>query len=81
MCVRYLATIWDKASISLWILELEICRSWRSLTIVVYMVPFIIVVIIMGGSTIQHGWDKSVWRMAYLTRFWLVASTGNLSLQ
>jgi hypothetical protein len=81
MCVRYLVAIWEKDSISLWILELEICMSWRSLTIVVYIVPFILVVIIMDGSTIHPGWDKSVWGMAYLPSIWLVASTGNLSLQ
>ena len=39
MCVRYLVAIWEKDSISLWILELGICRSWRSLTIVVCIVP------------------------------------------
>ena len=33
MRVRYLVAI------SLWILELGICRSWRSLTIVVCVVP------------------------------------------
>ena len=33
MCVRYLIAIWEKDSISLWILEPKICRSWRSLTI------------------------------------------------
>jgi hypothetical protein len=39
MCVRYLIAMWEKDSISLWILELGICRSWRSLTIVVCVVP------------------------------------------
>ena len=27
MCVRYLIGIWEKDSVSLWILKLEICRS------------------------------------------------------
>jgi hypothetical protein len=81
MCVRYFIAIWEKDSISLWILELGICRSWRSLTVVVCIVPLIPAVIIMGGSTIHPSWDKSGWRMAYLSSFRLVASTGNLSLQ
>jgi hypothetical protein len=81
MCVRYLIAIWEKDSISLLVLGLEICRSWRSLTIVVCIVPLIPSTIEMGGSTINHSWDKSAWRMAYLSSFWLVASAENLSLQ
>jgi hypothetical protein len=81
MCVRYLRAIWEKGFISLWILELGICRSWRSLTIVVCIVSFIHAVFILGGSTIHPSWDRSGWRMAYLSSFHLVASTWNLLLQ
>jgi hypothetical protein len=35
-----------------WILELGICRSWMSLVVIVCMMPLILAVIIMGGSTI-----------------------------
>ena len=49
MCIRYLTTIWENGFISLWIMGM--CRSWRSITIVVCIVPFIRVVIIMGGGT------------------------------
>ena len=49
MCARYLIAIWKKDySIRLWILELEICKSWRSLTIVVSIVLLIRVMIIMA---------------------------------
>ena len=59
LCVLgYLTTISEKNSISLWILELGICRSWRSLTFVVCTVPFIHALIIMGGSTIHPSWDR-----------------------
>ena len=78
MYVRYLIAIWEKDFISLWILELGIYRSWRSLTIVVCIVPLILAVIIMGGSTIHPSWDRSGWRMAYLSSFWLVASARKL---
>ena len=44
--------------------------------VVLCVVPLIPAVIIMGGSTIHPGWDRSGWRMAYLSSFWLVASTG-----
>ena len=81
MCVRYLIAFWEKNSISLWILELGICRSWRSLIVVVCIMPCIFAVIIMGGSTIHASWDKSGWRMAYLSSLQLVASTRNLLLQ
>ena len=33
MCIRYLIGIWKKDSICLWILELGICTSWRSLPV------------------------------------------------
>ena len=62
MCVRYLIEIWEKDSISLWILELEICRSWKGLTILVCIVPLILAVIVVGGSTIHCSWDRSGWR-------------------
>ena len=52
MCVRHLIAIWEKDSISLWILELGICRSW-TLTVVVCLIPLIPGVIIMGHSTIH----------------------------
>ena len=81
MCVRYLIAVWEKDSISFWILELGICRSWRTLTVVVSKLPRIPAMIIMGGSTIHPSWDKSGWRMACLSSFWLVASTWNLLLQ
>ena len=42
MYVKYFVAICEKASISLWILELGICRSWRSLMIVVCIVPLIL---------------------------------------
>ena len=41
MCVRYLIAIWEKVLISLWILELGICKSRRSLAFVVCVVPHI----------------------------------------
>ena len=53
MSVRCLIAIWEKDFISVWILELGICRSWRSLTIVVCIVPLTYGVIIMGGTTIH----------------------------
>ena len=62
MCVRNLVAIWEKdSSISLWILELDICRSWRCLIVVVCIVPLVHATIIMGGSTIHHSWDRSRW--------------------
>ena len=80
MRVKYLIAVWEKDSISLWILELGICRSWRSLTIIACIVPLIHAVIIIGGSTIHLSWDSSVLRMAYLSKNWSVASMGNLSI-
>ena len=80
MCVRYLIAIWEKDFIRLWILKLGICRSWRSLTVVVCIVPLILAVIIMSGSTIL-GWVRNGWRMAYLLSFRLVASARTLSSQ
>ena len=67
--MRYLTTIWEKDSISLWILELEICRSWGNLSIVVCIVPLIHAVIIMDGSTIQHKWDRSGMENAMFIKF------------
>ena len=81
ICVRNLIAIWEKDFINLWILELGFYRSWRSLTILVYIVPLIHVVIVMGGSTIHSSWDRSAWRMAYLSSLQLVASIGNLLLR
>jgi hypothetical protein len=52
MCVWYLIAIWGKDSISLWILELRICKPWSSLTIVVCIVPLIHDMIIIGGYTL-----------------------------
>ena len=80
MCVRYLRAIWEKDSISLWSLELGICRSWRSLTVVVCIMPLIPTVIIMDGSTIHPSWDRSRCSVAYLSSLLLVASARNLSL-
>ena len=57
------------------------CRSWRSLRIVVYIVPLIPIVIIMGDSAIHPNWHGSGWRMAYLPCLRLVAFVGNMSLQ
>jgi hypothetical protein len=62
MCVKSLIAIWEKDSISLWILELGICRSWKSIIVVVCKVPLILAVIIIGGSTIHRSWDKNEWR-------------------
>ena len=56
-----------------------VCRSWRSLAIVVCTVSLIHAVIVMSDSTIHSSWDRSGWRMAYLSSFWSVASAGNLS--
>ena len=53
MCVRYLIEMWEKDSISLWILEFRFCRSWRSLIIVACVLPLIHVVVKKGGSTIH----------------------------
>ena len=40
----------EEDSISLWILELIICRFWRRLTIVVCIVTFVPAMMIMGGE-------------------------------
>ena len=40
-------------------------------TIVVCIVPLILLVIIMGGSTICPSRNRSVWRMANSSSFWL----------
>ena len=81
MCVRYLIEMWEKDSISLWILEFRFCRSWRSLIVVACTLPLIHVVVKKGGSTIHPSWDRNVWRMACLSNFRLVIAAGNLSLQ
>ena len=60
MYIRYLIAIWEKDSISLWILELEICRSWKSLSIVVCTVPLILDMNRMDGSTIHPSCGKLV---------------------
>ena len=59
MYVMYFIAIWEKDSIRLWILGLGICRSWRSLTVVICIVPLIHAVIIMGFSTIHPSWDRN----------------------
>jgi hypothetical protein len=69
MCVRYLVAFWKDDSISLHILELGICRFWRSLIIVVCIEPLIPIVVVMGGSIIHPSWDRSGWRMAFLSTF------------
>ena len=74
MCVRDLIVIWEKDSIRLWILELGICKFWRSLAVVVCIVSLIIAKIIMGGSIVHPSWDRSGWIMVYLSSFQLVAS-------
>ena len=51
MCIGYLIAICEKDSIRLWILELGICGSRRSSTIVVCIVFLIHAMVIMGGST------------------------------
>jgi hypothetical protein len=77
MCARYLKTNWKKDSfISLWILELGVCRIWRSLRVVVCIVSLIHATIIMGGSTIHPTWDRSGWRMANISSDQLVDSMG-----
>ena len=81
MCVRYLIAIWENDSISLHILELGICRSWRTLIIIVCIEPLIPAVVAMGDSIIHPSWDRSGWRMACLSNFKLVTSTKNLLLQ
>ena len=58
----YLTTNWEGVYDSLWILELGVCRPWRSLSCYMYSVPYY-AVIIMGGSIIHHGWDRSGWRI------------------
>ena len=63
MCVRYLVAIWEKNSIGLRILELGICRTWRSSTVVVCRVPLIPTMIIIGGSIIHPSWERSGWRI------------------
>jgi hypothetical protein len=45
MCFSYFIAICEKDSISLWILKLEICRSWRTLMVVLCKVPLNLVVI------------------------------------
>ena len=44
---------------------MEICRSWRSLIVIVCIVPLILAVIIMGGSTIHPCWERrgGEWRI------------------
>ena len=56
-----------------------ICRSWRSLTVVVCIVPLIHVEIIMGDSTIHCSGMEWVENGVFI-KFWLVASAWNLSL-
>ena len=53
MCARYFIIINEKDSISLSILRLGICRSWRCLVVVVWIVPHIHAMIIMGGSIVH----------------------------
>ena len=53
MWIRYLITICEKDSTSLRILELGICRSWRSLKIVVCTIP-LKPAVIMSGSTFHR---------------------------
>ena len=81
MCVRYLVAIWEKISIGLRILELGICRTWRSSTVVVCRVPLIPTMIIIGGSIIHPSWERSGWRMAYISSFGWCLMRKNLSLQ
>ena len=81
LCVKYLTSIREKVFISLWILELGSCRSWRSLKYVVCVMPLILTMNIIGCSTIHPSWDRSGWRVAYLSSIWLLPSTEILSLQ
>ena len=81
MCVGYFITIFEQDWIKLWILELGICRSWRCLVVIVWTVPHIPTMIIMGGSNVHPNWDRSERRAMYLSSFWCVASTSNQSLQ
>jgi hypothetical protein len=58
-----------------------LCRPWRSLIVVVCILPLNPVMIKISGSTIHPSWDRNGWRMAYLSSFQLVIIAGNLSLQ
>ena len=69
MCARCFITICEKDSISLWILELGICRSWRCLVVVVWKVPCFHALIIMGGRIVHPSWVRSGCRMVYLSSF------------
>ena len=54
MCVRYFIAICEKDFISLWILELRICRSWRCVVVVVWTVaciPTMIIIVVVVMST------------------------------
>ena len=59
-----------------WILELGICRCWRSLIIVVCKVPALISNAILLGSTKNHpSWDRifNGWRRIYrVCGWWLI---------
>jgi hypothetical protein len=64
MCIRYPIAICEKDSISLWILELGICRAWRSLIVIVCVVPLTPIVSLIGDSTIHpSSWKRSGWRV------------------
>jgi hypothetical protein len=51
--------ICEKDTISLWILEFGICRSWRCLGVVVWIVARIPTVIVVGGSIVHPRSDMS----------------------
>ena len=55
-----------------------ICRSWRSLTIYICIVPVIHALIILGGSIIHSSWDRSGCKVAYLIKFSIGGFYGNL---
>ena len=51
--------ICEKDSISLWILEFGICRPWRCLVVVVWIVARIPTMIVVGGSIVHPSRDRN----------------------
>ena len=69
LCVRCLRASRKKVYVSLWTLRAWMWRSWRCVVVMVCIVPLMLVVRMMSGSSSHPGWDRSGRRMAYLAKF------------
>jgi hypothetical protein len=75
ICVEYIVAICEKVFINLWILRVVIRRSWGYLVVLMCIVPLnhkkmmmmMMMMMMMGSSVSQHSWERSGWRMAYLS--------------